>query len=236
MSLYFPTAEECSRHVIFPGVTIGYRAHFPEIEVKVFARGKTKAEAQTLADAATLDVKQRLGDIVFGESHGDTFGAAVGRALRARGLTLAIAESCTGGLVGHLLTVVPGSSDFLLLDAVVYNNSAKTGVLDIDPELIRGHGAVSAECAQAMAEGVRRLADADVGLSITGIAGPTGGTDHKPVGLVYLGLASRSGPTLVKERKLPGDRSRVQTLAAYLSLKLALDFARSTGETIAREG
>ncbi len=219
----------------FSGVTIGYRAHFPEIEVKVFARGKTKADAQTLADAATAEVKQRLGDIVFGESHGDTFGAAVGRALRGRGLTLAIAESCTGGLVGHLLTLVPGSSDFLLLDAVVYSNSAKTSVLDIDPELIRGHGAVSAECAQAMAEGIRRLADADVGLSITGIAGPTGGSDHKPVGLVYLGLASRAGPTVVKERKLPGDRTRVQTLAAYLSLKLALDFARSTGETSARE-
>jgi len=109
-------------------------------------------------------------------------------------------------------------------------------VLGVDPELIRGHGAVSAECAQAMAEGVRRLVDADIGLSITGIAGPTGGSDHKPVGLVYLGIATRSGPSVVKERKLAGDRARIQTMAAYLSLKLALDFARSTGETSGREG
>lgn len=220
----------------FPGVTLGYRAHFPQIEVKVFARGKSKAEAQTLADAAAAEVRHRLGDIVFGESRDDSFGAAVGRALRAKGLTLAVAESCTGGLVGHLLTVVPGSSDYLLLDAVTYANAAKTAVLGVDPELIRGHGAVSAECAQAMAEGVRRLVDADIGLSITGIAGPTGGSDHKPVGLVYLGIATRSGPSVVKERKLSGDRGRIQTMAAYLSLKLALDFARSTGETSGREG
>lgn len=217
----------------FPGVTLGYRAHFPQIEVKVFARARSKAEAQALADAATTEVRQRLGDIVFGESRDDTFGAAVGRALRAKGLTVAVAESCTGGLLGHLLTVVPGSSDYLLLDAVTYANAAKTAVLGVDPELIRGHGAVSAECAEAMAEGVRRLVDADIGLSITGIAGPTGGSDHKPVGLVYLGMATRTGPTVVKERRLAGERGRVQTMAAWLSLKLALDFARTTGETSA---
>lgn len=140
------------------------------------------------------------------------------------------------GLVGHLLTVVPGSSDYLLLDAVTYANAAKTAVLGVDPELIRGARRRERGVRQAMAEGVRRLARRRHRPVDHGIAGPTGGSDHKPVGLVYLGIATRSGPSVVKERKLSGDRGRIQTMAAYLSLKLALDFARSTGETSGREG
>ena len=202
----------------FPGVTIGYRAHFPEIEVKVLARAKAEALARELCERATLEVRARLADVVYGEGD-DTFAGVVGRALRGRGYTLAIAESCTGGLVGHMVTREPGASDFLLVDAVTYANSAKTRLLGVDEDVLRGHGAVSAEVAAAMAEGVRRVSGADIALSLTGVAGPSGGSAEKPVGTVYLAIASSKG-TLVKHRVFGGERLYVQTLAAYAGLQL----------------
>lgn len=211
----------------FAGVTIGYRAHFPEIEVKVLARAADKAAAQALCERAATEVRARLGDVVYGDGE-DTFAGVVGRALRTRGKTLAIAESCTGGLVGALVTKEPGASDFLLLDAVTYANSAKQRVLGVDEEVLRGHGAVSPECAARMAEGARRVSGADVALAITGIAGPTGGSDAKPVGLVYLAVATASG-TVVKERRFPSvDRVWIQTLAAYAGLAMVREAALAT--------
>jgi nicotinamide-nucleotide amidase len=202
----------------FPGVTIGYRAHFPEIEVKVLARSSDRAAATELAERAAQEVRTRLGDVIYGTGD-DTFAGVVGRALRTRGWTLAIAESCTGGLVGHLLTKEPGASDFFLLDAVTYANSAKQAVLGIDEDVLRGHGAVSAEVATRMAEGARRVSGADIALAITGIAGPTGGTETKPVGLVYLAVTTANG-TVVKEHRFPGERHWIQTLAAYAGLAM----------------
>ncbi len=221
--------------LIFEGVTIGYRAHFPEIEVKVLARAPgsasrragvdgpegTHAFVRDLSERAAREVRTRLGDIVYGEGE-DTFSGVVGRALRTRGWTLAIAESCTGGLVGHMLTREPGASDYLLLDAVTYANSAKQSVLGVDEDVLRGHGAVSAECACRMAEGARRVSGADVALAITGIAGPGGGTDSKPVGLVYLAIATAKG-TEVIERSFKGERLFIQTLAAYVGLGMVRD-------------
>jgi nicotinamide-nucleotide amidase len=206
----------------FPGVTIGYRAQFPEIEVKVLARAAAHAAARELCDRATTEVRARLGGFVFGEE-GDTYPSVVGRAVRSKGWTLAIAESCTGGLVGHLLTREPGASDFLLLDAVTYANSAKARVLGVDEEVIRWHGAVSPEVAGAMAEGARRVSGADVALSLTGIAGPGGGSEAKPVGTVYIALARADGPTDVQLRVFNGDRSQIQTLAAYAGLRMVKD-------------
>jgi nicotinamide-nucleotide amidase len=203
---------------LFPGVTIGYRAHFPEIEVKVLARSTSHAQAQKLCEEASNEVRSRLADVIYGEAD-DSFAGVVGRELRSRGMTLAIAESCTGGLVGHMITREPGASDFLLVDAVAYANSAKTRLLGIDEDVIRGHGPVSAEVAAAMAEGVRRVAGADVALSLTGIAGPTGGSADKPVGTVFIAVATATGTT-VKERFFPGDRLQIQTLAAYAGLAL----------------
>src|ERR1700722_13090215 len=197
----------------FPGVTIGYRAHFPEIEVKVLARAATNPAAVELADRATVEVKARLSDVVYGEGE-DTFAAVVGRALRRKSVTLAIAESCTGGLVGHMLTREPGASDYLVVDAVAYANSAKSRLLGVDEDIIRGHGAVSTEVAAAMAEGVKRVSGADLALSLTGIAGPSGGTAKSPVGTVFIAVAGPS-ETMVKERHFPGDRHQIQTLAAY---------------------
>jgi len=202
-----------------PGVIIGYRAHFPEIEVKVLARAKTQDDARSLCERATTEVRSRLSEVLYGEGE-DTFAGVVGRALRARGCTLAIAESCTGGLVSQMLTREPGASDFLLLGAVTYANSAKTKVLGVSEDLLRAHGAVSAEVAAAMADGAKRVSGADVALSLTGIAGPSGGTADKPVGTVYLGIASAKG-TFVKHRAFPhGDRGMIQVLAAYAGLQL----------------
>ena len=203
----------------YPGTIIGYRAQFPEIEVKVLARAASHAAARELCERATLDVRARLGAHVFGEAN-DTFPAVVGRTLRARGWTLAIAESCTGGLVGHLLTREPGASDFLVLDAVTYANSAKSRVLGVDEETIRWHGAVSPEVAGAMAEGARRVSGADLALSLTGVAGPSGGTEAKPVGTVYIGLARPDAKTEVEHFVFSGDRSQIQTLAAYAGLRM----------------
>jgi nicotinamide-nucleotide amidase len=216
----------------FPGTTIGYRAHFPEIEVKVLARAASHASARDLCEKATAEVRARLGSHVYGEAD-DTFAGVVGRALRARGWTLAIAESCTGGLVGHMLTREPGASDFLLLDAVTYANSAKSRILGVDEETIRWHGAVSPEVAGAMAEGAKRVAGADVALSLTGVAGPGGGTDAKPVGTVYIALARPDGTTEIANRVFAGDRSQIQTLAAYAGLRMVRDLCASrTGERV----
>jgi nicotinamide-nucleotide amidase len=210
----------------FPGTTLGYRAHFPEIEVKVLARAASPVAAADICTRATAEVRARLGTHVFGEGE-DTFAGVVGRALRARGWTLAIAESCTGGLVGHMLTREPGASDFLLLDAVTYANSAKSRILGVDEETIRWHGAVSSEVAAAMAQGAKRVSGSDVALSLTGVAGPSGGTEAKPVGTVYLALARPDGTVDVKHRALTGDRLQIQTLASYAGLQLVRDLCAS---------
>jgi nicotinamide-nucleotide amidase len=201
------------------GLTLGYRAHFPEIEVKVHVRAATARDATERAEAIASEVRRILGDAVFGGKE-DSFGEVVGAALRDKGKTLAVAESCTGGQVGEMLTRFPGASDYLLLDAVVYANSAKEAVLGVSPELLRAHGAVSAETAASMAEGALRVARADIAVSITGIAGPGGGTEDKPVGTVFFGLARKGEPTITRHRTLPWGRDRVQTLSAYVALEL----------------
>jgi nicotinamide-nucleotide amidase len=207
------------------GITLGYRAHFPEIEVKVLAKGASQTSAREACERATADVRARLGDVIYGEAD-DTFASVVGRTLRNRGVTLAIAESCTGGLVGSMLTREPGASDFLLLDAVTYANSAKARVLGVDEDVLRAHGAVSAEVAASMAEGARRASGSDVALSLTGVAGPTGGSEDKPVGTVYLGVTGARG-TEVKHRVFPGERLQIQTFAAYAGLQLLRNYVQS---------
>jgi len=201
-----------------PEVTLGYRVSFPEIEVKVISKANGSASAEEVgAKVATL-VRERLGAVVYGEGD-DSYPAYVGRHLRDRGLTVALAESCTGGMISSLLTDVPGSSDYLLLDAVTYSNASKTKLLGVSAEILRAYGAVSGECAQAMADGARRLADADIAVSVTGIAGPGGGSDDKPVGTVWMGMARRDEPTRTERFSLSGDRGRIRHRAAYLALQ-----------------
>jgi nicotinamide-nucleotide amidase len=207
------------------GVTLGYRASFPEIEVKVHARAHDERGAQMKAERAADVVKQRLGEVVFGDRDA-TYAGAVGRVLRDRGLTLGVAESCTGGLVGSMLTAVPGSSDYLLFDAVVYSNSAKTSMLGVSEDLLRAYGAVSEESVRAMLDGVIRLSKADLGVAVTGIAGPGGGSDEKPVGTVWLAVGSAGGPKFFRSFRLGGDRERIRTLSAYMALRAVMRIAQ----------
>lgn len=200
------------------GVTIGYRASLPELEVKVQARAATREAVHLLARRAADEAKSRLGDHVYAEGFG-SLPEHVGTLLAERSQTLAIAESCTGGLAAALLTRIPGSSRYFLGGAVAYANAAKTQLLGVPAELISAHGAVSTEVARAMAEGVRRHLGADFGLAFTGIAGPDGGTPQKPVGLVHWALAS-ADETQARERVFVGGRVDVQHRAVFSGFDL----------------
>jgi nicotinamide-nucleotide amidase len=200
------------------GVYIGYRASLPEIEVKVLASAQTIAEATARARRAADEVRARLGDHVYGEGFG-SLPDHVGALLAARGRTLAIAESCTGGLAAELCTRTPGSSRYFLGGAVTYANQAKTSQLGVPAELIAAHGAVSAEVARAMAEGVRQRFGSDYGLAFTGVAGPDGGSERKPVGLVHWALASADGCQL-GERVFIGSRLDIRRRAVFQGFDL----------------
>jgi nicotinamide-nucleotide amidase len=213
-----------------PGLTLGYRVRSPEVDVKVLARADDFGTARALAERAATDARTRLGDAVFG-SDDEQYAAAVGRSLRSRGYSLAVAESCTGGLVGAMLTAVPGSSDYLLLDAVVYANAMKERVLRVPGEVLIGHGAVSGECVRAMADGARRIAGSDLAVSVSGVAGPSGGSPEKPVGTVFFALSSARG-TEVVERRFVGDRASVQRQAAYAALALVRKACLGPVETL----
>lgn len=146
----------------------------------------------------------------------------VGNLLRERGLSLALAESCTGGLIASRVTDVPGSSSYFLAGMVTYSNEAKEKFLGVAAESIREYGAVSKEVAKEMAQGIRRATGADIGLGVTGIAGPTGGSPEKPVGLVYIGIASARG-TLVRRFQFQGGRLEIKAQTADAGLRLIID-------------
>jgi nicotinamide-nucleotide amidase len=200
------------------GVVIGYRASSPEIEVKVLAEGTDRNDAEARARRAADEVRSRLGTVVYAEGT-TTLPAVVLELMRERGLTLALAESCTGGLAGALVTSIPGASRVFLGGAVVYQNEAKTELVGVDPRLVAEHGAVSREVALAMAEGVRQRLKSSIGLAFTGIAGPDGGTPTKPVGLVHIALSRAEGTSHV-ERTFPGTREQVQKRAAFAGFAL----------------
>jgi nicotinamide-nucleotide amidase len=178
---------------------VGTTAKGGVIGVRIHARGRSHDEALTLLERDAREVRQRLGPLVFGEDSG-TLPDAVARLLIERGATVSTAESCTGGLVAKSLTDVPGSSAWFLDGVVTYSNEAKTRLLGVPAGRIAEHGAVSAEVAEAMAVNARRLSGSDFAISITGIAGPTGGTADKPIGLVYIGLAGPSGCDVTEHR------------------------------------
>lgn len=146
----------------------------------------------------------------------------LGEALRERGLTCAVAESCTGGLIGHLITSIAGSSDYFQGGIIAYSNDAKVRLLNVEQEILASVGAVSSETAAAMARGVRPALAADVGISSTGIAGPGGATARKPVGLVYIGVATPQG-VVIRELRLDGDRAENIERSAIMALQLALE-------------
>lgn len=161
-----------------------------ECRLRVAAKASTVAEAQALAQPAIDEIKAGSGVRCYGEDS-DTLESVVGGLLVSKGLTIALAESCTGGMVSERLTNIPGSSRYIMLNAVTYSNEAKQRVLGVSEQILQEYGSVSPECAQAMALGIRQATSCDLGLSVTGIAGPEGGTENKPIGLVYLGLSAR---------------------------------------------
>lgn len=150
-------------------------------------------------------------------ARGVSLGSEVGELLLRKGLTLSLAESCTGGLVAKLVTDVPGSSAYFLEGAVTYSNDAKVRVLGVPSRLLAEHGAVSSETACAMAEGMRKSSGSDLALAVTGIAGPEGGSAEKPVGTVFLALASAAG-CQVRECRFSGSRDEIRTITAFAVL------------------
>jgi nicotinamide-nucleotide amidase len=189
-----------------------------EIEIHLTARGRTEAEAETLLDHVSGQLEERLGNAVFSFS-GEKMEEVVGLKLTLGGYTLSVAESCTGGLIAQRLTDVPGSSKYFIEGVVAYSNDAKTRALGVEPVLLLEHGAVSAPVAEAMAEGIRKRARTDFGLSITGIAGPGGGSEDKPVGLVYIALAD-DAHTEHRKFIIPGDRQLIRWRASQAALDL----------------
>lgn len=142
---------------------------------------------------------------------------AVADLFRERGLTLSLAESCSGGLIAKLITDIPGSSSYFLEGVITYSNEAKTRLLGVSPEILNGSGAVSTECASAMAKGIRQASGSDLGLAVTGIAGPGGGTDDKPVGTVFISLAAPDG-CWTKRFQFKGGRDEIRAITAWTAL------------------
>jgi competence/damage-inducible protein CinA-like protein len=196
----------------------GLKATETGVDIRVIARATSAERSQALLDRAEAEIREKLGDAVYG-ADGMELEEVVGALLKQRKLTLAVAESCTGGLVGARVTNIAGSSEYFERGVVVYSNRAKTELLGVPQDLIDTNGAVSSEVASAMAQGIRQAAHADLGLSVTGIAGPGGGTEKKPVGLVYIALAAQQGVKTAEHRFL-GDREQVRLRASQMALDM----------------
>jgi nicotinamide-nucleotide amidase len=189
-----------------------------EIQLHLRSRADSLDTAQKAVEQLASELEEELGDFVFSR-HGESLEQIVSYFLQMRNLKLAVAESCTGGLLAERITSVSGSSRYFLGGAVVYSNALKTEFADVPIDMIERHGAVSQEVAIALAEGIRERCHADIGVGITGVAGPTGGTEEKPVGLVFHAVAG-VGETAVVERKFPGDRNRIRWFATQQALDM----------------
>jgi len=189
-----------------------------EIQLHFKTSAPTLEAAQQRVDEVAGAVEDELDDAVFSGA-GESLEQIVGYWLQMRNATLAVAESCTGGLLAERITSVSGSSRYFLGGAVVYSNELKTELAGVPAEMIERHGAVSREVAAALAEGIRYRCESTLGVGITGVAGPTGGTPEKPVGLVFHAVASDSG-TEVIQRNFPGDRKRIRQLASTMALDM----------------
>lgn len=195
---------------------VSFRASFPEVSVRVVVHGEPAVARERLATVGDR-LRAAIGTYCYGEG-AVTMEEAVGRLLRERGRTVATAESCTGGLVAHRLTNVPGSSTYMLGGIVAYANQPKRQLLGVSPTTLEAHGAVSEETAAEMAAGARRALGADVAVSTTGVAGPDGGTAEKPVGTICLGLAS-ADETVAARYQLWGTRDWVKLLGSQVALE-----------------
>lgn len=188
------------------------------VTINILANAGEIENAEKILDRTEQDIRRKLGHAIFGVGD-ETLEYVVAVLLKKRNKTIAVAESCTGGLVSDRLTNIPGISEFFLGGVVAYSNKAKTDILGVPQELILKHGAVSSQVAQAMAKGIKKRASADIGVGITGIAGPTGATEGKPVGLVYIAIAG-DGFDEVKECQFRGSRIDVKNCSANTALNM----------------
>ncbi len=203
------------------GVTLGFRTAFPDNYVRPLARGATAEEAQARLARACDAIQMRLGALVYGEGATETMETVLGRLLQERGKTIAVAESCTGGLLGERITAVPGASEWFRGGIIAYSNDVKIQQLGVPEALLDEHGAVSEPVAAAMAQGVRERLGADFGVSTTGISGPGGGSDEKPVGLVFVGVAD-ADHVQARDMLFPFERPRNRAVTT----QVALDWVR----------
>jgi nicotinamide-nucleotide amidase len=209
-------------HGKHPDLVLGFYPHYPETHVSLSMKGK---DVQTVAgevERLEKEIRAALGEFIFG-SDDDTLAGVAGALLREKGLSLSVAESCTGGLIGNLVTNVPGSSSYFTGGIVTYSNQAKIDMLRVDPQILADHGAVSDPTVRRMAEGVRTALKSDLGLAVTGIAGPEGGSREKPVGTVHIGLASASG-TFSQKYLFKGKRKQIKMNSAMMALDGARRF------------
>jgi len=203
----------------FVQLKLGIRTKFPVVLVKFYGdRSDMNAPVDSAADAVEW-VCRRLGKYALSDT-GQSMEQVVGMLLRAENATLAVAESCTGGLVANLLTDVPGSSDYFLFSAVTYANAAKMRILDVKAETLERHGAVSEQTAAEMALGAKKAVDATYGLATSGIAGPEGGTEDKPVGTVCIGLATPFSVTAQRFKFVHNSRKRNKQIFAAAALDM----------------
>jgi nicotinamide-nucleotide amidase len=201
-----------------PPVTVGIYARPGEVELKIMAKARDRKMAERLAGKVEKTIRRRLGNKIFGTGD-DTLASVVGDLLRKKRRTLAAAESCTGGLLSSLITDAAGSSDYYVGGLVAYSNKIKKLRLLIPEAVLRKNGAVSRQVAARMAQNIRKIYGSDYGIGITGIAGPGGGSPHKPVGLVHIAVASGK-KTLCKKYRFSGSRTEIKNRAANTALDL----------------
>lgn len=207
--------------------TVAPYAGMGEVKVRLTTRARSAEEAEQMFAPVEQEIIRRVGEYMYGVGD-DTMEIVAGRALREAGWTVALAESCTGGLVAKRLTDVPGSSTYFLGGVVAYSNDAKMQLLGVSEDALREHGAVSAQVAEEMAAGAARRFGATIGVSVTGIAGPDGGSEAKPVGLVFIGCAVR-GKVHSYRFQFSGDRERVRRWTAQAALDVIRRHASGRG-------
>jgi PncC family amidohydrolase len=197
-------------------IELAYLSSFPELHLKVVVRGADKEEVEARRQQVEDEIAERLGIYLFGRGD-EVMEGVVGQLLRQRGSTIAVAESCTGGLIAHRITEIAGSSDYFLLGVVAYSNQAKEVLLGVPQAILARYGPVSKETAEQMAVGVRESSKSTIGIATTGIAGPAGGTPETPVGRVFVALAT-DAVREVKQFDFSGDRHEIKLLASEVAL------------------
>jgi len=207
----------------FNGIYLGYRSHFPEIHLRLSASGKSKHIIEKLLNKSIKKLKSVLGNYIFSDTN-ELMEEVIGKLLIKKNLNLSLAESCTGGLISNRITNVPGSSKYFNRSIVCYSNDSKIKDLLVNKNLLEKYGAVSNKVVEAMAKGILKLSGSDMGLAVSGIAGPGGGTIDKPVGTVFIGIASKEKDTFSQKFNYHGDREQIKLITSTQALDMIRKF------------